>query len=61
MLATTVTTRARRFLMVLGTLGLAAAVWAPAPVGAKQSPPSAVDATIFSATAFRASSALSVV
>ena len=47
MLATTVTTRARRFLMVLGTLGLAAAVWAPAPVGAKQSPPSAVDATIF--------------
>ena len=47
MLATTVTTRARRFLMALGTLGLAAAVWAPAPVGAQQSPPSAVNATIF--------------
>jgi hypothetical protein len=47
MYAKSVTTRARRFLMVLGTLGLVAAVWAPAPVGAQQSPPSAVAVTIF--------------
>jgi hypothetical protein len=33
--------------MALGTLGLAAAVWAPAPVGAQEAPPSPVDATIF--------------
>ncbi len=46
MFAKSVTARARRFLIVLGTLGLAA-VWAPAPVGAKQSPPSAVNVTIF--------------
>jgi hypothetical protein len=46
MFAKSVTTRARRFLMVLGTLGLAA-VWAPAPVGAQQSPPSAGNFTIF--------------
>jgi hypothetical protein len=36
----------RRFLMALGTLGLAAAMWAPTSVGAQQSPPSSVDATI---------------
>jgi hypothetical protein len=46
MFAKSVTTRARRFLMVLGTLGLAA-IWAPGPVGAQQSPPSPVEATIF--------------
>ena len=47
MFAKSVTTKPRRFLMALGTLGLAAAVWAPAPVGAQQSPPSAVAVTIF--------------
>jgi hypothetical protein len=46
MFAKSVTTKPRRFLMALGTLGLAAAVWAPAPVGAQQSPPSPADATI---------------
>jgi hypothetical protein len=46
MFATTVTTRARRLLMVLGTLGLVAAVWAPARVGAQQSPPTAVEGTL---------------
>ena len=45
MFAKSVTTKPRRFLMALGTLGLAA-VWAPAPVGAQQSPPSPADATI---------------
>jgi hypothetical protein len=47
MFAKSVTSKPRRFLMALGTLGLAAAVWAPAPVGAQQSPPSPADATIF--------------
>jgi hypothetical protein len=47
MFAKSVMTKPRRFLMALGTLGLAVAMWAPAPVGAQQSPPSAVDATIF--------------
>jgi hypothetical protein len=46
MFAKSVTTKPRRFLMALGTLGLAAAVWAPAPVRAQQSPPSPADATI---------------
>ena len=46
MFAKSVTTKPRRFLMALGTLGLAAVVWAPAPVGAQQSPPSPADATI---------------
>ena len=46
MFAKSVTTT-RRFLMTLGTLGLAAAFWAPAPVDAQQAPPSPVDATIF--------------
>jgi hypothetical protein len=41
MLATTVTTRARHALMVLSTLGLAAAMWAPARVSA--SPPTPVE------------------
>jgi hypothetical protein len=43
----TLTTSTRRFLMALGTLVLAAAVWAPAPAGAQQSPPSPADASIF--------------
>jgi hypothetical protein len=46
MFAKSVTTKPRRFLLALGTLGLAAALWAPAPVGAQQSPPSPADATI---------------
>src|SRR4051812_48838917 len=46
MFAKSVTASVRRFLMVLGTLSLAA-VWAPAPVGAQQSPPSPVEATSF--------------
>jgi hypothetical protein len=41
----TVTIRARRLLMVLGTLGLVAAVWAPVRVGA-QSPPVPVEGTL---------------
>jgi hypothetical protein len=45
MFAKSVTTKARCFLMVLGTLGLAT-VWAPAPVGAQQSPPTAGNFTI---------------
>ena len=40
MFAKSLTTRVRRLLMVLSTLGLAAG-WAAAPVGAQQSPPSA--------------------
>jgi hypothetical protein len=46
MFAATVTTTTRRFLMVLGTLGLVAAVWAPVRAGAQQSPPTAVEGTI---------------
>jgi hypothetical protein len=46
MFAKSFRTKPRRLLMALGTLGLAAAMWAPAPVGAQQSPPSPVDATI---------------
>jgi hypothetical protein len=45
MFAKTVTTRARRILMVLGTLGLVAAVWAPARAGAQPSPPTPVTVT----------------
>jgi hypothetical protein len=46
MFAKSVTTRTRRLMMVLGTLGLAA-VWAPAPVGA-QGPPAPLDVTFVS-------------
>jgi hypothetical protein len=46
MLATTVTTKARRFLMMLGTVGLVAAVWTPARAGAQQSPPTPVTGTL---------------
>jgi hypothetical protein len=46
MFAKSVTIKPRRFLMALGTLGLVAAVWAPAPVGAQQSPPIPVEGTV---------------
>jgi hypothetical protein len=46
MLATTVTTRARRLPIVLGTLSLVAAVWAPTRAGAEQSPPTAFQGTV---------------
>src|SRR5215207_2889136 len=46
MFGTTVTTTTRHLLMALGTLGfVAAAVWAPARVGAQQAPPTAVEDT----------------
>jgi hypothetical protein len=46
MFAITLTTMTRRLPMVLGSLGLVAAMWVPARAGAQQSSPTAVEGTV---------------